>query len=154
GLEILQEGRDRDRVAGALVVACAASSLRNLVEVALATEATASAAEACVSVVDGIDGYAGTLSVGHGSADVGAVLVGDAGAAVVGIDAVGDHEDETSLMGGLGGRGLTFGVGGPVLHEVRETEVGAGAGASQSHGQTQGLADGGTIRREARGVAG
>ncbi len=67
----------------------------------MAAEAAATTAETYVAVVDGVDGYAGALRVGDGCGDVGAVLVGDAGAAVVGVDAVGDHEDEAGLVGGL-----------------------------------------------------
>jgi len=63
--------------------------------------AAATTAEAYVAVVDGVDGDTGALRVSDGCGDVGAVLIGDVGAAVVGIDSVGDHEDDAGLVGGL-----------------------------------------------------
>ena len=121
----------------------------------MATQAATARAEACIGVVDGVDGDARALSVGDGRGDVGAVLIGDVGAAVVRIDAVGDHEDDAGLVRWLRLRtSLILGVGGPVLDEVREGEVRAGAGASQTHGQMQGFSNGGTIGCETSDVSG
>src|SRR5882757_8999880 len=100
-LELLEERNEGDGTAGALVVGLAAGSLRDLQEIALAAEAAATAAEACVVVVDGVDRNAGALGVGYGCGDVGAVLIGDAGAAVVWVDAVGDHEDDAGFVSEL-----------------------------------------------------
>ena len=50
--------------------------------------------------------------------------------------------------------GLIFSVGGPVLDEVGEAEVRAGAGAWQTQGQTQALCGSGTVRGEAGHVVG
>ena len=151
---MLEERDDGDRTAGALIVGFAAGSLGDLQEITLAAEAAAAAAEACVVVVDGVDGDTGTLRVRDGCGYVGAVLVGDVGAAVIGVDAVGDHQDDTGLVRGLLRlrAGLVFGVRGPVLDEVREAEVGAGAGASQAHGEAQALCCGGAVCGEARHV--
>ncbi len=67
GLELLEEGLERDGVAGALIVGYAACALRDLLEIALAAEAAAAAAESCVGEVDGVDGDAGALRIGDGS---------------------------------------------------------------------------------------
>ena len=74
-------------------------------EIALTAEAAAAAAESGVVEEDGVDGDAGALRISDRCVDVGAVLVEDAGAAVVGIDAVGDHQDEASLADGAGSAG-------------------------------------------------
>ncbi len=118
-------------------------------------EAAAAWAKAGVGVVDGVDRDAGALGIGDGGVDVGAVLIGDAGAAVVRVDTVGDHEDDARLVHETPRlqAGLAFSAGGPVLDEVGEAEVGAGAGTSQAHRDAQALGGGGTICREAGNVA-
>src|SRR5579862_8232025 len=97
-LELLEERSERDGVASALIVGCASGFLGYLLKIALAAEAAASSAKAGIVVVDGVDGYAGTLRIGDGSGDVGTVLIGNAGAAVVGIDTIGDHENEAGFV--------------------------------------------------------
>ena len=97
----VRKGDEGDGAAGSLEVGAAAGAFGDLGEVALSAEAGGVAAEAGVAVVDGVDGNAGALGVLTAVADVGAVLIGHAGAAVVGIDAVGDHDDEAGLVGGL-----------------------------------------------------
>ena len=147
-----------DGVEGAFVVGCAAGGVGDLAEVALAAEVGGTAADSCVAIVDGGDADAGALGVADGGCDVGAVLVEGADAAVVGVDSVGEHHDEAGFMqsGGRGaqraegfGVGIRFGrVAGPVLDELGEAEVGAGADASGSERYMDVAGGGGVVGGE------
>jgi hypothetical protein len=129
-LEAFEKRVDRDWITCSLIVGCSAGSISDLHEIALAAEASALSAKTCVGVVDRIDGYPGSLSIFDGCCDVGAVLIHQAGAAVIRVDAIGNHEDEARFAGGRGGLlqvDLCLLIGWPFLNEVGEAEVWAGA---------------------------
>ena len=141
-IELLEVGGEADGVEGALVEGGATGRVGDLGEVALAAEAGEAATDCAVAEVDGVDGDSGALSVIAGVGDVGAVLIEWGNAAVVEVDAVGDHEDEAGVAFGgrwAGGGGLVgaggFGAAGPLLDEGGQGEVRAAVGSGDAHGE-------------------
>src|SRR6185437_13643537 len=92
--KLLEIGRDRNRRDRAVVEEHATGRFTDLLQVGLPAEAALAAPETGVREVNGVDGNAGALGIILRGIDIGAVLIHHRWPAVVGVDAVGDHQDE------------------------------------------------------------
>ena len=136
--QVIEERREGDRIADSLPVRLSSRHLGDLIEQALTGIVLVGSAviSALIVPVDRIDDQTGTDRIVDGRLQVRILGIE---AQIVWIDAIGDHDHLAAIV--VIGRG-------PLLGQIREAEVRAGAAARRSGGQVEAFEGPSLIRGE------